>query len=461
MYRHGLSILLFLAVCSACQVGPKYTKPVTPIPQTWKNRENSQPIIRNVDNWWEIFDDVNLNELECQAIHHNKDVYAAFEKIIQARALAGIERSDIFPQLTLEPFYGNENILWMHYHPTRVRREHRRRNEIPFVLNYEIDLWGKLQQAYESAFLNAESEAEVFRTTLLILTTDLAESYFQIRAYDADIKLLEETAESREKAFGIVNSRYEGKITNYSDVSRAEFEYKTTLAKCYAAKRLRDLEENKIAVLLGIPASLFKIDFMPLEQLPPVIPAGVPSDILLQRPDIAEAELTRGSEHAMIGVAYASFFPSISLTGFLGFSSPELKDFLSWKSRLWGMGASAFQTIFDAGELQSNLAFAIAKFREADAEYQQQVLEAFQEVEDALANLEGFKREYDSIEQSVKAAKKTYQIASDRYTKGITFYLDVVDSERQELDAERSLIDLLGKRYAATIQLIKALGGNW
>ncbi len=442
-------------------MAPPYKEPVTWVPENWKYAESTQETSQEFNNWWEVFDDENLNALEAQALSNNKDVYAAFERIVQARALACIARSETFPQLNLEPAYTNEGILYMLYDPVRVLREHRRTNRLPFVLNYELDLWGKLKNAYKSAYLSAEAEKEAFRTSILILTTDLALNYFQIRTYDANISLLEKTTNANKKQYELLKLRYEGKIIDYADVSRAELEYKNTEAQYFQAQKLRSLEENKMAVLLGIPASEFNIEPKPLQDAPPEIPPGVPSDILLQRPDIAQIERIRASNNAKIGVARASFFPSISLTGILGYSSPELTDFLRPRSHLWGIGADALMPIYDAGRLGCNLEYAMSQFREADAEYQQQVLKAFQEVEDALANLDGLKNEYESIFQSVRAAKNSYNIAADRYFKGVTFYLDVVDTERQALDAERNMIELLGQQYTATVQLIKALGGSW
>lgn len=454
-------LLSIVASLSGCRMGPEYVPPPVSVPEGWKNGDEDSPGTQEVDNWWEIFDDEELNDLECRALNNNKDLFAAFERIIQARAISGIVDSERYPQLSLDPFYANEGIRYMLYDPTRVVREHRRRNHIPFDLNYEIDLWGKLASAYESSTRYVEAEMEAYNTSMLILTTDLALSYFRIRTFDADLALLEQTLESRKKAYEIVKSRYESKIIDYSDVSRAEYEYNNTQAAFYNALKFRNLEENRMAVLLGVPASDFKMGRMALNGEPPVIPAGIPTDILLQRPDIAQAERTMASDHAQVGVAYASFFPSFSLTGALGFSSPELIDFLKWNSRLWAIGANVSQTIFDAGRLSSNLEFAQSKFREANDLYQQQVIEAFREVEDALASLDGLKSEYGSIDLAVKASKKTNKIATDRYLKGVSFYLDVVDSERTELDAQRSLIGLLGQEYEATVELIKALGGCW
>ncbi len=456
-----LSLFFCIVLLAGCQLGPKYSLPYTPVPEEWKNGEENASQTKDVDNWWEIFEDEKLNEIESLALSNNKDVYAAFERIIQARAIAGIALSDTLPQVNSEPSYFNEGILYMLYDPIRVIREHRRRNHIPFVLNYEVDLWGKLAKAYESAYLNMEAEEDAFNTSLLILTTDLATSYFQLRTFDADILFLQGTSRSLERAYKILKSRYEKKITNYIDVSRAEFEYKKIEAEYFRVKKLRNIEENKIALLVGMSASTFKIESFPLKAPPPIIPPGVPSDILLQRPDIAEAERTMASMHANIGVAYASFFPSLSLTGFAGYSSPELKDFLTPRSGLWGMGVNSLIPIMDAGKLRSNLEFAKSKFREAVDNYQQQVLIAFQEVENALASIEGLKKEHESLDLSVQAAKKINTIASARYSKGITFYLDVLDSEREALEAERTSIELLGQQYAATIQLIKSLGGSW
>lgn len=458
-----ICILLFILLLMGCHVGPRYTPPIVPVPEMWKNGENNlyTPCSVDLENWWQIFDEPPLDQLEKQAIENNRDMHIAYERVLQAKALAGVAGAKIYPQVNLEPSYLNREILWMLFDPVRVIREHRRRNELPIVMNFEVDLWGKLRDAYEAAISNVEAESEAFRALWLMLTTDVAESYFQLKTLDKEIELLAATVESRKKAYELQKSRFRGKIINYIDVSRAELEYANTKAEYFSLLKERDLEENKLAILLGLAASDFKVQPSSLAGLPPEIPLNLPSQVLLQRPDLAAAERTMAANHALIGVAYASFFPSLSLTGALGYSSPELKDFLRWKSRLIMLGGNALQVIFDAGLLRSNLQLAISEFREAYQAYQQLVLEAFQEVEDALAILENLHSEYENVEEAVHAAKNTYRIALIRYEKGVTFYLDVVDSERQTLLAESNLIDLLGQRYAATIQLIRAMGGTW
>ena len=455
-------ILIFFAMLPGCRVGPPYIPPATEVPDAWKTAQNdADNVDENICYWWEIFHDETLDELENQALENNHDVFIAFERVVQTRALAGIVESQLYPQINLSPNFFDELILYRLYDPDRIQREHRRTQQLPLNLNYEVDLWGKLEQAYESVVLEAEAEEDAYQTVLLMLTTDLAESYYYLRTLDAEIDLLASTIETYKKGLEILKSRYQHKIINYLDVSRGELEYSNAKAEYQRVKTLRRLEENKIAVLIGVPPSDVTIEHKPIKGEPPKIPAGVPSDVLLQRPDIAEAERTRAAEHAKIGVAYASFFPSFTLTGALGWSSPNLKDFLTWKSRLWVLGANANQVVFDGGALFANLAFAISKFREADEEYQQVVLVAFQDVEDALTELEGLSNQYADIEESIKAAKNINKIAFDRYNKGVAFYLDVVISERDELTAERTLIKLQGERYEATIELIKALGGSW
>jgi multidrug efflux system outer membrane protein len=446
-----------------CRIGPKYSYPVTDVPVEWKYESSEICYTPCEDCWWHIFDDNVLNCLEDQALANNKDLYVAYERVVEARGQAGEAASPLFPNIDLRPSYFNEGILYQLYglQPIQFKREHRRRDTFPLVVNYEIDLWGKIRQAYESAVYNAEAVEQELQNFMLILTSDVAYSYYTIRMIDSGTQFLEETLKILKKATKINLERFQAKINDKSDALRAELEYNETLDEYDRLVQQRGLEENRLALLLGVPASEFKVSFNPLYSLPPPIPPSLPSEVITQRADIAEAERIRASEHAMIGVAYASFFPSISLTGAIGFSSPEFHDFMKWKSRLWQIGLQSLQPLFDGGLRCSNLAIAISKFRQADAEYQNQVLVALQEVEDALLKLETLKLEYETMDISVKEAKDLNRIATNRYGSGITFYLDVIDAERQKLYTESNRILLLGERYFATIELIKALGGSW
>ncbi len=457
-------ILLFLfSLFTGCDVGPNYHPPESPTPSAWKNQ--SQIMVNGVfaDYWWEVFEDPWLTYLEEQAISNNYDLHAAIDRVMEARALTGIAGADLYPQLNLSPVYNNQDSLYELFgtSPLEIIRAHMLLYTLPINLNYEVDLWGKIRNQYRSAFYNYQAQIEAYHTALLILTADLAAAYFQLRTLDLQIETYLATIQSFKQAYEINKARYDGLIVNYSDVTRASIELTNAEADYWEAVRQRALQEDRIAVLIGVPASEFTLEAMPLRGDPPLIPAGIPADILRQRPDIAEAERHMASEHALIKVAVADFLPSLQLTGILGYSSPELKYFLKWKSRWWDYGANANQTLFDGFRKESALDLSIAQFNEASNSYQQTVVIAFQEVEDSLANIEYYANQMEKVLATVEAAKLTVQISKDRYYRGVAFYLEVTDSEQQELVSERSYNALRGLRYMATIQLIKALGGSW
>ena len=447
---------------SNCQVGPNYTNRKINAPEEWKN---PPPLAGDVcdygENWWSFFQDDLLTELIETALENNRDFFAAYERIVQARAIAGERFSDLLPDLSFQPSFHDQITLYRQFDPTRITRAHIRRQATPIVLNYEIDLWGKYRKAYESAADTIEAEYEAFKTTLLLLTTDLAQSYFRVRMLDAEIDYYQNEIKALQDAVDITTSRYELQTDDYSPVARAKLDLSNTKASYEEAVRERGVEENRVAMLAGLAAPNFHLEPLPLGGAPPLIPVGLPSSILLQRPDLAEAERRMASEHALIGVAYASFFPTLSLTGILGFSSPELKDFLKWRSRLWSIAAESFLPIFDGGLRRSQLMFAFAKFREARDHYLQMVVQVFQEVEDSLVSLEQLDKEYIEIQDSVDSAQEVFQIAHDRYDVGMNSYLEVTLSERDKIESQIELIELLGDRYFATIQLIKSIGGSW
>lgn len=457
--------LLFL---SACSFEPPYRVPPTCIPEKWKGAQEFSPESCCVENWWEIFDDPYLNELEQIAVANNKDLDVAVARVLEERASAGIHEADLFPQVNLTSNYNNSGSLIKIFGlpPTNppipsIIRVHQLLYTLQLNLRYELDIWGRLRNEYKGALLNLESQIMAYETTLLAITTDLATQYFQLRSLDAQLDLLKSTIDARKSAVDINMERYKGSFINYTDVSRAQVLFYNAEYEYLDVLRQRTLKENMIAVLLGIPASDLEIPHMPLEKDPPIIPAGIPSDILLKRPDIKEAERKAASENALIGSAYASFFPSISLTTDLGFSSPVFKDFLKWSSRYWAYGANLREPLFDGWRNLSNLDLAKARFKQASADYQQKVIEGFRDVENALANIKLQAEEMESLGNSIKAAEITRELSNIRYFKGLVNYLEVTESERSELEVKRTYVDLLGWRYASTIQLIKALGGCW
>lgn len=459
-YSFVIVLGLLIVVCG-CSLGPTYQSPIVETAPDWKHTQgDSNPFVYR-DFWWEVFIDDKLDAYEQLAVANNYDLMIALNRVQEAKALMDDARADMYPQLNLNPLYSNMGTLYESYSTFTVNRAHEMLFSLPFNFSYELDLWGKIRSRYDAARYNWEGSLEAYNFLLLTLTADVATIYYQLRARDAQIDLLQGTLKTRQNAFTINQSRYKAKIINYSDVTRAGLEVSNAMSELKVAQLHRARLENNLATLIGVSASEFSMMHLPIEGLPPPIPAGIPADVLLRRPDLAEAERAMAAENAMVKVAYASFLPSIQLTAGLGSSSPHLKYFLQNKGRLWSYGAEAAQVIFDGGRLFAELSMQEARFKEASAAYQQKVLVAFQEVEDSLVSLELYAQAFQDVSDSVEWAKKTNRIANSRYKLGVTFYLDVVESERERLLNEIMLNDIIGLRFAATIQLIKSLGGGW
>jgi multidrug efflux system outer membrane protein len=468
---------------TSCSLEPRYHLSPREVPAAWKGTQNEdeQSLIedRYVENWWEIFDEPILNGLEEFARANNPEIYTAVERVFAARATAGIRGADLYPQLNLTPLYNNMGLLIKTIVPSGIAnvptaniptstndsnsvfRYHSITNFLPLTLSYELDLFGRVWNTEQAALRNLQAERMSLQAAQLVLSSDLATSYFQLRLLDSQIKLLKETVRSRQDGLDVNKERYDLGFINLADVTRAETLLYNAEAEQLNFEAQRAVLENRIAVLMGIPPSEFALDFNPLQMSPPRIPAGVPSEILLQRPDIREAERRAAAEHALIGVANASFFPSISLTGTLGFLSPDLKHFLTWLSRFWSIGATMNEPIFDGYRNVFNVELAYAQFRAASGVYQQTILVAFREVEDALVNIQYLAMESDKLQRSVEAAQQTTLLSKDRYLNGLVNFLEVSDSEHMELETQIRYIGLLGQQYTATIQLLKALGGSW
>jgi len=469
---------------SGCRLGPRYQPPdLEDVPDHWKAATaNGEAICSpSLEDWWEIFDDETLNQLEREALLYNPNLYVALERVIQARANSGVHYADLFPQVTLDPnLTYSENYVHLHLPGKLIRtlppglpissrfRLSEIKGSVPFDLSYQVDLWGKYRGQFESALLSAEAQQEAYYGAILTLTSDLASAYFQLRTLDAQIEVYRKTLEERRKSYQLNESRYIKGIGNLIDASNAALQLTNVEASYYDAIRQRALQEDAIAILIGRPPSDLTLEPRPLETPPPLIPPGIPSEVLLRRPDIAQAERTIASQHALIGVAYASFFPSLALTGSVGadaaqlaFSGSRFHGIIDWSNFFWQTAANISQSIFDAGRNCANLAGTKSAYREAVDNYRQQVLIAFREVEDALNDLEWEEKQGRSLEESVKAAKLTASLSLKRYRNGLVTYLEVVDSESAALAAEQNWITVLGSRYIATVQLIKAIGGGW
>lgn len=460
-----------LLLTAGCRVGPSYEPPELDAPDSWKNTYDNVVQPEFTEYWWEVFDDELLNCLETHAIEYNPSLYVALQRVFEARAVAGIVGANLYPQVFLDPSYTSMGILEKFNLPPGVQipgltkippfRVIQQQNLLPLDMSYEVDLWGKLRSQYEGASFHAEAEEDAYYNVMLTLTADLAAAYFNLRGYDAEIDLYEATIKTRLKNLSITQNRFDKGLVTYLDVAQATADLANARAAYEDAIRLRNLAENQIAVLTGAFASDFCVEHRPLRDSPPPIPAGIPSDVLLRRPDIAANERAMAEQNALIGAAYANFFPSLTLTGSLGFSSPDLRQFLKWISRYWAIAVNGSQMVFDGWRDDYNLEAAWARFFEASGTYQETVLKAFQEVEDSLGNIEQYYKEAEQLALAVEASRKATQISKNRYERGVSIYLEVVENERLQLEAERNLVKVQTQQYVSTVQLIKALGGGF
>lgn len=461
-------LICFLTLLGGCHIGPKYEVPCTTVPEDWKTNAEGT-VAPPVENWWDLFNDSTLSELENKAVLNNPDLYVSLERINEARAVAGVEKANLYPQISIDPVYANlENLIKLYGVPAnnipgfqQIVRVHEMEYILPLNMTYELDLWQKYRGKYRSAMLDAEAQMYAFQSSLLTVTTDLASNYYNLRALDTQVELLELILVDLRYALKLREDRFRTGLDSYMEYLNAEQELKSAEADLEDSIRQRALFENSIAILIGEPSSNFRLDPNPLKHVPPLVPAGLPSTIMLKRPDIAQAERKMASLHALIGSAYASFFPAVAVTGGVGFLSPVFKEFLHWKSRFWDIAAAAFQSIFDGGRNRSNLAAAKARFHEAEGNYKKTVLSAFQEVEDALVNIETQSNQSDDLEVAAKAAEKSAKLSRLRYEKGVANFLEVANYEITELNAIRKWMNVLGVRHQSTIQLIKSIGGSW
>jgi multidrug efflux system outer membrane protein len=326
-----------------------------------------------------------------------------------------------------------------------------------------LDLWGRVRRSFEGANADAQAQLAAFENTLLLLKADVAQNYFALRTLDTERAILRNTIQLRREALDLVNSRFQGGAASELDVSRAETELNTTEAELLAVDRRRAEVEHALAVLLGTTASEFAVKELPLDtnSLPPVIPAGLPGELLERRPDIAEAERLLAAANARIGVAKAAFFPVVRVTGLAGYESLDVETLFNWQSRVWSIGPSITLPLFQGGRNRANLKRSQAVFVENVANYRQRVLIAFKEVQDALTGARLLSQQAEAENRSRASARKTADLSNARYLAGLVSYLDVVDSERTALTTERESARITGQRLVTSVQLIKALGGGW
>ena len=454
-----------LFIFTACAVGPDYVRPKAEAPAAfkeaadWKVAQPQEAVVRGA--WWKIFKDPQLDALEEQVNISNQNVAAAEAKFRQARALAQAARAGYFPNVAIGAS------------ATRSLRSSNAGNALGTTTDqvsdllltgtasWEPDIWGKIRRTVEASQAGAQASAADLEAIRLSTQAALAQNYFQLCALDAQKKLLDATVAAYQKAMELTNRRYASGVSSRADVLQAETQLKTTQAQAIDVGVQRAQLEHAIALLVGKPASVLSIPVTPLAATPVAVPFGIPSELLERRPDIAAAERRLAAANAQIGVAKAAYFPNIVLNATGGFESSHLSDWLSWPSRLWSVGLALTETVFDAGLRSALTDQARAAYDATVASYRQTVLGGFQEVEDNLAALRILEEESRIQGEAVSAARRSVDLSMNQYRAGTISYLEVVTVQTILLVNERTAIDILGRRLAASVLLIKAIGGGW
>jgi len=461
----GLLFTILAGLCG-CAVGPRYSRPPAPTtpefketPPNWKVAQPANQVLRG--NWWEIYQDAELNLLEEKVNVSNQSLKAAQAQFEQARALLRYYRADLYPTISAGASATRERFST--HRPLATSTVSGTTND--FVLSadmsYEPDVWGRVRSNVAAYRANAQTSFADLESVSLSLHAELATDYFQARELDAEARLLDSTVASYERALQLTDSRYQGGVASQVDVAQAQTQLETTRAQDIDVKAARTQFEHAIAVLIGEPASSFTLQFAALNAVPPVIPPGLPSQLLERRPDIAATERQMAAANANIGVARAVYFPLFSFPPTAGFESTSISNWLTGPSGFASVGISAMVTAFDVGRRRALTDQARAAYNQTVANYEQSVLTAYQEVEDNLSELRLLDQEATTQAAAVTAAEHSLALSENRYKGGVTSYLEVTTAQAVALSDERIAVQIAGRRMVDSVLLIKALGGGF
>jgi NodT family efflux transporter outer membrane factor (OMF) lipoprotein len=450
-----LATLMSLTM-AGCAVGPDYTEPGIELGQQYENQQGwvrAQPNAAALRaDWWALFDDPVLNGLMDEVLVNNQTIAQFEAQYRQAQALLRESEAQFFPSVN-----ANAGFTRSGSGAEGVSQQYR----LAGTVSWEPDLWGRIRRTVEaeSAQLQA-SEAELAGTRLSVQST-LAQTYFRLRSFDAELRLYEQTVEAYRRSLQTTENRLNAGVAAQLDVESARVQLNNALTQQQALRRQRAQLENAMAVLLGKPPSQFALPSEPVSVAVPSIPAGLPSGLLQRRPDIASAERQMAAANAQIGVAQSAWFPNLTLTAEGGYRAGQWAQWLSAPFSFWSLGPALAMTIFDGGAREARIEQARAGYEAQVAVYRQTVLTALREVEDYLVDLNSLAREQQSQQRALDAARASLRLTLNQYNAGLIDYLSVVQVETTALAAERASLSLSADRLVAAVQLIAALGGGW
>jgi NodT family efflux transporter outer membrane factor (OMF) lipoprotein len=479
-YAIRLCAAALLLMLPGCVVGPKYHPPAPPAPAPvykesptqketgdWTVAQPADAQLRG--KWWEIFADPELNALEEQLDINNQNIKQYFENFMEARAIVREARSQYFPTLSVVPSitHSRASANVGNTEPastggtTSTPQLQSTLYSLPLEASWEPDLFGKVRNTVRQAQYAAQVSAADLENERLTEQASLAEYFFEIRGQDQLQKIFDNTVEADQKLYDLTRALYDAGIDDQISVVEAETTLRSAQAGATNVGIARAQYEHAIAVLIGKTASSFSIPVKPMTAAPPPIPVGVPSELIERRPDIAAAERTMAEANAAIGIAYAAYFPNLTLTGDGGFESSSFSHWLAWPSRFWSVGASLPETIFDAGLRRATVQQYVATYNADLAAYRQTVLTAFQQVEDGLAEVRILSKEIQQQQQAVNSARIFLKLEQARYETGIDPYIDVLTAQTTVLGDEQTLNGLQVQQMTYAVALVETLGGGW
>jgi NodT family efflux transporter outer membrane factor (OMF) lipoprotein len=455
-----------LSTLAGCAVGPDYRRPDAAAParfketQGWKMAEPRDEAPRGP--WWERYGDPQLNALVAQVEVSNQNVQVAAAQYRQAQAVLDASRASYFPTVTGSfAATRGQGATSASTTTSSTTSAIRNTDRLSLGASWEADVWGRIGRGVESSAAAAEASAADLQAALLSAQGTLVQSYMQLRVNDAQRRLLDETAVAYERSLQITRNRYAAGVAGRIDVAQAETQLKTTQAQAIDLGVQRAQLEHAIALLMGQAPADFALS--PSDTLPvlPQIPVGLPSALLERRPDVAAAERRAAAANAKIGVAQAAFFPALTFSASGGYQDSSLSQLLTLPNRFWSLGPALALTLFDAGARSAQKEQAIAVYDQSVATYRQAVLTAFQDVEDNLVSLRVLADEAEVQRAATQFAEESLRLTDNQYRSGTVSYLNVVTTQAAALSAERSSLDIAGRRLLASAALLKALGGDW
>jgi multidrug efflux system outer membrane protein len=462
-----------VAVVAGCAVGPDYHRPQADVPPQWQPDAPWHEAVPNdaalKGDWWRLFQDDTLNPLVERALAGNQDLRVAAARLDQARAQVTVVKSELYPSVGLSAAAGRGKTsanrpLAAYSFPSQSTVQNN--FELGPTVTYEADLFGRVRREVEDARASAQQAEADFENTRLVLTAQLATDYFALRELDAEIAVVRHSLQLQRDALGFIASRHDLGFATGLDLAQQQALVEASATQLELLDNQRAQFEHAVATLVGTPAPSFAISPALSTAALPAIPVGLPSDLLQRRPDVASAERSMAAANARIGVARAAYYPSIELGSSFGepnagWQSTALATLFEAPSRLWSLGLSATQTLFDAGKTRANVRIANADYSASVATYRQTVLTAMEEVENGITGLASLDRAVTQADASVKSAQEAFDIATDRYRGGVDTYLEMITAQQVLLSNQRQAVQIQGQRFATAVYLVKALGGGW